>query len=77
MKRVVVQLRNVPPKLRRRLEARLAAERISVSDFVMREVRKALDRPTRPEVLEGIRKRDAVELRASPADVIRSERDSR
>jgi len=77
MSATMVQIRNVPPELHRRLKARAAIEGLSMSDYVLREVRKALDRPTRQEVLERLRARPARQLRRSAADVIRAERDSR
>jgi plasmid stability protein len=73
----MVQIRNVPPELHRRLKARAAIEGLSMSDYVLREIRKALDQPTRQEVLERLRARPARQLRRSAADVIRAERDSR
>jgi hypothetical protein len=48
-----------------------------MSDYVLREIRKALDQPTRQEVLERLRARPARQLRRSAAEVIRAERDSR
>jgi plasmid stability protein len=38
-----IQIRNVPFELRRRLKARAAAEGLSISDFVIRMLGKALD----------------------------------
>jgi plasmid stability protein len=73
----MVQIRNVPSELHRRLKARAAIEGLSMSDYVLREVRKALDRPTRQEVLERLRARPLRRLRRSAADVLRAERDSR
>jgi plasmid stability protein len=73
----MVQIRNVPPELHRRLKARAAIEGLSMSDYVLREIRKALDRPTRQEVLERLRAQPLRRLRRSAADVIRAERDSR
>jgi plasmid stability protein len=73
----MVQIRNVPPELHRRLKARAAIEGLSMSDYVLRELRKALDQPTRQEVLERLRARPARQLRRSAAEVIRAERDSR
>jgi antitoxin FitA len=72
----MVQVRNVPTELHRRLKARAAIEGLSMSDYVLRELRKALDRPTRQEVLERLRTPPARRLRPSAAEVIRSERDS-
>lgn len=73
----LVQVRNVPDALHRRLKARAALEGLSMSDYVLRELRKALERPTRDEVLERLRSLPARRLQPSAADVIRAERDSR
>jgi plasmid stability protein len=73
----MVQIRNVPAELHRRLKARAAIEGMSMSDYVLREVRKALDHPTRQEVLARLAARPARRLARAAADVIRAERDSR
>ena len=73
----MAQIRNAPEELHRRLKARAAIEGMSVSDYVLRELRKALDRPTRQEVLERIRARPVPRLRRAPAEVLRAERESR
>ncbi len=52
-------------------------EGMSMSDYILREVGKALERPTRQEVLERLRARPVRHLRRSAADVIRAERDGR
>jgi antitoxin FitA len=77
MPNTMVQIRNVPPELHRRLKARAAIEGLSMSDYVLREIRKALDHPTRQEVLERLRAQPLRRLRRSAADVIRAERDAR
>jgi plasmid stability protein len=74
---VMVQVRNVPPQFHRRLKARAAIEGMSMSDYILRELGKALDRPTRQEVLDRLKARPVRQLRRSPADLIRAERDSR
>ena len=51
----MVQIRNVPSEFHRRLKARAAIEGMSMSDYILREVGKALDRPTRQEVLSRLR----------------------
>jgi plasmid stability protein len=73
----MVQIRNVPPELHRRLKARAAIEGLSMSDFVLREVRKALERPTREEVLDRLRAQPVRRLRRSAAEIVRAERDAR
>jgi plasmid stability protein len=73
----MVQIRNVPTELHRRLKARAAMEGLSMSDYVLRELRKSLDRPTRQEILERLRALPPRRLEPGPAEVIRDERDSR
>jgi plasmid stability protein len=77
MSRKMVQIRNVPEEFHRRLKVRSATERMSMSDYVLREVGKALDRPTRHEVLERLRTRPPRRLKPSAAEVIRAERETR
>ena len=77
MSGTMVQIRNVPVELHRRLKTRAAIEGMSMSDYVMRELRKALDRPTRQEVLDRLRAQPVRRLERRAADVIRAERDSR
>jgi plasmid stability protein len=73
----MVQIRNVPREIHHLLKARAAIEGMSMSDYVLREVRKALDRPTRKEILERLKARPVRRLRQNAAAVIRAERDSR
>jgi plasmid stability protein len=77
MSSTMVQIRNVPSEFHRRLKARAAIEGMSMSDYVMRELRKALERPTRQEILERLQAQPVRNLRRKPADVIRAERASR
>jgi antitoxin FitA len=77
MSGTMVQIRNVPVDLHRRLKARAAIEGMSMSDYVLRELRKALDRPTRQEVLDRLGAQPVRRLERRAADVIRTERDAR
>lgn len=77
MSTAMLQVRSIPTDLHRRLKARAALEGISMSDFVLREIRKALDRPPREEVLARLRAQPVRQLRRRPADVVRRERDAR
>jgi hypothetical protein len=52
-------------------------EGLTMSDFVLREVRKALEKPTREEVLDRLATQPSRRLRRAPADVIRAERNAR
>ena len=73
----MIQIRNVPQALHRRLKARAAFEGISMSQFVLREIEKALARPSRQELLAAIRDLSEPELDAAPADVLRQVREAR
>ena len=77
MSSTMVQIRNVPSEFHRRLKARAALEGMSMSEYILREVGKALERPTRAEVLERLRTRPVRRLKRNAADVIRAERDAR
>jgi plasmid stability protein len=77
MSGTMLQVRSVPTDLHRRLKARAAMEGMSMSDFVLREVRKALERPMREEILARLQARPVRQVRSRAADVIRAERDSR
>ena len=73
----MIQIRNVPTALHRRLRIRAATEGVSMSHFVLREIERALERPSRQELLELIRSQPQVELDPSPADLLREERGRR
>ena len=77
MSSTMVQIRNVPPEFHRRLKARAALEGMSMSEYILREVGKALERPTRAEVLERLRSRPLRRLKRTAADVIRAAREAR
>jgi plasmid stability protein len=77
MSSTMVQIRNVPAEFHRRLKARAAMEGMSMSDYIMREVGKALDRPTRAEVLARLQAQPPRKLKRSAAEIIRAERDAR
>ena len=74
MTTTMVQIRNVPVDFHRRLKARAAMEGMSMSDYILREVKKSLDRPSRADVLQRIRERKTPKL---PVDVARLIRDGR
>jgi len=77
MSTTTVQIRNVPVEFHRRLKARAAIEGMTMSDFIRRELAKALERPPRREVLERLRFRPLRRLKTRPAEALRSERDAR
>ncbi len=56
----MIQIRNVPDDVHRRLKARAALEGVSLSDLALAELRRSLDRPTRRELLELVASREPV-----------------
>ncbi|MGH8722196.1 MAG: hypothetical protein ACREU4_09440, partial [Burkholderiales bacterium] len=46
----MIQLRHVPDELHRKLKARAALEGLSLSDFLLREVKRVAARPTPAEL---------------------------
>jgi len=77
MSGTMIQIRNVPPDFHRRLKARAASEGTTMSSYILRELGKALDSPTRQEVLERLRALPVRRMKRSTAEVIRAERDAR
>ena len=75
--KMMIQIRNVPEPLHRRLKARAAIEGVSMSHYVLRAIERALARPSRQELLEAIRSQPEARLDPPPADVLREERGSR
>lgn len=74
---VMVQVRNVPDDIHRRLKARAALAGMSLSDFLLEELRKTAELPTMAEVLARIRARRSVSTKRSLAAMVRDERDLR
>jgi antitoxin FitA len=74
---IMVQIRNVPTELHRELKARAALEGMSLSDYLLRELRHALDRPTLDEIRKRLSRRQAVRPHPAPAAAVRAERKSR
>ena len=73
----MVQLRNVPEALHRKLKARAALEGMSLSEYLIAEVRRSAERPTVAELRERLATRERVPAPVSPAEAVRAERDSR
>jgi plasmid stability protein len=73
----MIQLRHVPDDLHRKLKARAAMEGLSLSDFLLREVRGIAERPTLAELQARVLNRPSVAVRESPAKAVRSEREAR
>ncbi|MGH7090798.1 MAG: FitA-like ribbon-helix-helix domain-containing protein [Stellaceae bacterium] len=74
---VMIQIRNVPDALHRRLKSRAALAGMSLSDYLLREIRQVAEQPTLEEMRERLRRLPRTNPSPPPADVVRAERDSR
>lgn len=72
----MIQIRNVPDGLHRKLKARAAVAGQSLSDYLLSEIDRIAALPTREEMLARIHSRSRVVLTTPAADVIRGERES-
>ena len=73
----MIQLRNVPDNLHRTLKAKAAMAGMSLSDYLLAEIRCLADRPTIAELRERLRLRAKVTAPVSAADAVRLEREAR
>ena len=73
----MILIRNVPEAMHRRLKARAALEGVSMSHYVLAAVERALERPSRRELLAAIRAQPNVDLDPAPAAVRYRERQAR
>ena len=72
----MVQIRNVPDALHRKLKSRAADSGQTLSDFLLAELERLAARPTRDEMLTRIHGRRRVTLKTPAAVVIREQRES-
>ncbi len=73
----MIQIRNVPDSLHRKLKARAALEGMSLSDYLLAEIRQSAERLTLGELRERLHKRSPISPGVPPAEVVREERDRR
>jgi plasmid stability protein len=75
---VMLQIRNVPDDLHRKLKARAAMAGQSLSEYALGELRRSLAKPTRAEVLDRIAHRtDTGGVPGDIVEVIHAEREAR
>jgi plasmid stability protein len=73
----MLQVRNVPDALHRRLKMRAASNGETLTDYVLEILTRADREPTIDEWLADLRNLPATKLAASPAEMIRKARASR
>jgi len=71
----MIQIRNVPDALHRRLKSRAALAGMSLSDYLLSEIRQVAERPTLDELRARLAQRPGTTLSPEPAQAVRAERD--
>ncbi len=69
-----IQIRNVPDALRRRLKSRAARAGMSLSDYLLGEIRRVAGRPTLNELRARLERRPRMIPSVTPARAVRAER---
>jgi len=70
----MIQIRNVPDGLHKELKARAAQNGMTLSDYLLGELRTLATRPTMKEWVARAEKLTPVELDETPAEAIAAER---
>jgi len=73
----MIQVRNVPEVLHRTLKARAATAGMSLSDYLLVELREIAERPTLAEFRERLHRRKPVSASFDSAALLREERATR
>ncbi|HVS28655.1 MAG TPA: hypothetical protein VHE14_03830 [Solirubrobacteraceae bacterium] len=71
----MVQIRNVPPELHRALKSRAVQAGLSLSDYLLEELRNLAVRPTMGEWAREAGALPPLEVSERPAAVLRAERE--
>jgi antitoxin FitA len=73
----MIQIRHVPDALHRKLKSRAAEAGMTLSDYLLAEIRKVADRPTSQQLWERVRSRTPVDPSVPVADLVRQEREEK
>jgi antitoxin FitA len=74
---LMIQLRNVPGPLHRKLKARAALSGMSLSDYLVAEIKDVADRPTLTELRNRLHTRKPLRVEFDAARLVQEERDAR
>ncbi len=72
----MIQIRNVPDELHRRLKARAALAGMSLSEYLLQEIKQTAERPTSGELRLRLESRARMTPSVPPAEAVRHERDT-
>lgn len=73
----MIQIRNVPDDVHRRLKSRAALAGTSMSEWALQQLLRALERPSRDELIARVASRETVSLSQPAAETLREARDER
>jgi len=73
----MIQVRNVPDALHRGLKARAAMAGMSLSEYLLTEIKEIAERPTLAELRDRLHSREATTLPLDTARLVREERETR
>jgi antitoxin FitA len=73
----MIQIRNIPDGLHRKLKARAAVAGMTLSNYLLAELRQIVERPTLNELRARLQQREPVTLPFPAARAVRAERDAR
>jgi antitoxin FitA len=70
----MIQIRNVPDEVHRKLKLRAVEEGVTLSDLLAREARQLAERPTLAQMRARLLRRERVTLPGPAADIVRGAR---
>jgi plasmid stability protein len=73
----MIQLRDVPDALHRTLKARAALAGMSLSDYLLAEIKEIAERPTLAELRQRVHKHRPLTLELDTARLVQEEREAR
>ena len=73
----MIQIRNVPDAIHRKLKVRAAEQGRSLTDYLLEEIERLATVPTQEEMLKRLENLPRTRLKPTPTEVLRKERDRR
>ena len=73
----MIQIRNVPDAIHRKLKVRAAEQGRSLTDYLLEEIERLATVPTQEEMLERLEHLPRTRLKPTPTEILRKERDRR
>ena len=73
----MIQIRNVPSDIHREMKSRAAKAGMSLSEYLLREIRQIAETPTLEEMMARLAKRPPAITELTSEEAVRAERDGR